>query len=85
MVLTDAQKRASIKYAKANIKRIPLDLRIDDQYPALKAAAEAAGEAINEYIKGAIRQRMEREGLDFELDPEELRQRKAARLAGKEQ
>lgn len=48
-----------IAYAKHNIKRVPLDMQKAD-YEALKAAADARGEKVNEYIKIAIRERMER-------------------------
>lgn len=49
-----------IAYAKSNIKRVPLDMQKAD-YEALKAAADAKQEKVNEYIKNAIRERMERE------------------------
>ncbi len=49
-----------IDYAKRNIKRVPLDMQISD-YEKLQSAASEAGEKVNEYIKKAIRQRMERE------------------------
>lgn len=47
-------------YAKNNIKRVPLDMQKAD-YEQLKAAAEARNEKVNEYIKRAIKERMERE------------------------
>jgi len=49
-----------IAYAKSNIKRVPLDMQKAD-YEALKAAADARQEKVNEYIKIAIRERMERD------------------------
>lgn len=49
-----------IAYAKSNIKRVPLDMQKAD-YEALKAAADARQEKVNEYIKNAIRERMERD------------------------
>ena len=51
-----------ITYAKNNIKRVPLDMQKSD-YEELKAAAVARGEKVNEYIKTAIRERMERDRL----------------------
>lgn len=60
MTYNETGYKASVKYKAANIKRVPLDMQIAD-YEALKAAA-AAGEKVNEYIKKAIRLRMEREG-----------------------
>lgn len=46
-----------IAYRKKNIKRVPLDMQKSD-YEQLKAAAEARGEKVNEYIKNAIKERM---------------------------
>lgn len=60
MALTDAQRQATAKYKEKNIKRIPLDVQ-KEKYEEIKAAAEAAGEKINTYIKKAIDDRMERD------------------------
>ena len=49
-----------IAYAKSNIKRVPLDMQKAD-YEALKAVAIAKGERVNEYIKKAIWERIERD------------------------
>ena len=61
MPLTEAQKKANIKYRKENVKRIPLDVQ-KEEYENIKAAAYKAGEKVNSYIKGAIKQRMDQEG-----------------------
>lgn len=61
MALTDAQRQATAKYKEKNIKRIPLDVQ-KEKYEEIKAAAEAAGEKVNTYIKKAIDERMERDG-----------------------
>ena len=58
MPYNDAQKKAAIKYKEKNIKRIPLDVQ-KEKYEEIKAAAEAAGESVNGYIKTAIDMRME--------------------------
>lgn len=58
MPLTEAQKRANIKYKEKSIKRIPLDVQ-KEKYEAIKAAAEAAGESVNGYIKTAVDRRIE--------------------------
>lgn len=55
---TEARKRANIKYAKENLKRVPLDVQ-KEEYEKIKAAAEAVGEPVNKYIKTAISRRME--------------------------
>lgn len=49
-----------INYAKSKYKRVPLDVT-KDKYEQIKAAADAAGESVNGYIKTAVEQRMERE------------------------
>lgn len=61
MAYNEAANKAAQKYKKDNIKRVPLDMQITE-YDEVKAAAERAGEKVNQYIKEAIRQRMSREG-----------------------
>ena len=56
MPLTEAQKKANIKYRKDNVKRIPLDVQ---KYEEIASAAASAGESVNGYIKKAIDQRLE--------------------------
>lgn len=51
------------KYNAKNIKRIPLDIQISD-YKLIRAQADHNGEKVNGYIKTAIWQRMDREGID---------------------
>ena len=53
--------KASKAYKEKKIKRVPLDMQISD-YDHLKAVANSCGEKVNEYIKKAIRLRMEQEG-----------------------
>ncbi len=53
MSLTEAQKKANNKYREKSIKRIPLDIQ-KEKYEEIKAAADAAGESVNGYIKKAI-------------------------------
>lgn len=50
-------------YDAAHIKRVSSDMRIED-YDKLKLAAAAGGESINGYIKKAIDERMERDGIE---------------------
>ena len=59
MASTEAQKKASIKYAKNHLKRVPLDMQLTD-YETLKAAAEGAGQTVNGFIKQAIAEKLER-------------------------
>lgn len=54
------KKNYNANYAKTNLKRIPLDVQ-KEKYDQIKAAADAAGEKVNSYIKIAINERMERD------------------------
>ena len=47
-----------IQYKRDNLKRIPLDVPLSE-YDLIKQAAQAAGQAVNTYIKQAIKQRMQ--------------------------
>ena len=49
-----------IEYAKNTLNRSPLDVQ-KEKYEEIKAAATAAGESVNGYIKKAVDQRMERD------------------------
>ena len=60
MALTEQRKESMYKYAREKLKRIPLDVQ-KEKYEEIKAAADAAGEKVNGYIKKAIGERMERE------------------------
>lgn len=62
MALTEQRKESMYKYAKNNLKRIPLDVQ-KEKYEEIKTAATAAGESVNGYIKEAINQRILREIL----------------------
>jgi len=58
MSASEAKRKYDIQYAKDKLKRIPLDVQ-KDKYDEIKAAADAAGEPVNGYIKIAIDMRME--------------------------
>lgn len=60
LAYNEAGYNASRKYKEKNIKRVPLDMQLEE-YNKLKAAAERTGEKVNTYIKKAIAERMERE------------------------
>lgn len=60
MPTSKAQQRASIKYAREKLKRIPLDVQ-KSQYDEIKAHSEACGESVNGFIKRAIQMTMERD------------------------
>lgn len=59
----NAKAKYDMNYAKAKLKRIPLDVQ-KEKYEEIKAAAQAAGESVNGYIKKAVDERMERDTSD---------------------
>jgi predicted HicB family RNase H-like nuclease len=65
MTITQKQKESMYRYRDKNIKRIPLDVQ-KEKYDEIKAAATAAGESVNGYIKKAVDDRMEREAENDE-------------------
>lgn len=53
-----ANKKAyNMRYQREKLKRIPLDVQITE-YETIKAAALAAGETVNGFIKAAVRARI---------------------------
>lgn len=52
-----AQRKAIYKYQQEKLKRIPFDVHKED-YPAIKNAADLAGESVNGYIRKAVQLRM---------------------------
>ena len=59
MPAKENKKQYDMQYAKDKLKRIPLNVQ-KEKYAEIKAAADAAGDPINGYIKKAIDDRMER-------------------------
>lgn len=53
MAYTEALKNATIKYKKEHLKRIPLEVRLD-QYEKIKAYAEKNNKPINTALKEII-------------------------------
>ena len=60
MSASEAQKRATIKYAKEKLKRIPLDVP-KEKYSEIKAHAVERSETVNGFIKRAIAETMQRD------------------------
>lgn len=60
MPITEAQKKANLKYRKENLKRIPLDVQ-KEKYEEIATAAASKGESVNGYIKKAIDTRLQSE------------------------
>ena len=59
MPRTPAQNRATYKYNKTHLKRVPLDMQLEE-YEKLKEFVTARNESVNGFIKLAISERIER-------------------------
>lgn len=62
MASTKAEKEASIRWQKKNYSRIPLDVP-PDEHARLKEIAKAAGKTLGGWIKEAIAEKIERDGI----------------------
>lgn len=60
MSVSEAQKRATMKYKTEKMKRVPLDLQ-KEFYADIQQHAAARGESVNGFIKRAITETMERD------------------------
>ncbi len=57
MTYNEKTRDYSLKYAREKLKRIPLDVKLED-YENIKQAAARAGQSINGFIKQAIKDRI---------------------------
>lgn len=60
MATSESQKRASIKHAKENLKRVPLDVK-KEKYEEYKEFAESKGMSVRGFIIDAIEEKIERD------------------------
>lgn len=61
MKTSEAQKRATIKYARENLKRVPFDVQKEYYDSVLKPHADSMGMTVNGFIKQAIAEKIERD------------------------
>lgn len=59
MAISESQSKASIKYAKEKLKRIPLDVK-KEEYEVIKNNAESNGMSVRGFIIEAIEEKIER-------------------------
>lgn len=64
MASTEAQKRATMKWKTAHMRRIYLEVNKEYYENVLQPAVEHAGESMNGYIKAAIQARIDKESRD---------------------
>ena len=57
---TEAQKRASAKWQKNNMRRIPFDVSFD-QYEEIKSHADGNNESVRSFILRAIQETIEKD------------------------
>jgi hypothetical protein len=60
MAASKSQIKATIKYAKEKLKRIPLDVK-KEEYERYKAFAESKGMSVRGFIISAIEEKIERD------------------------
>lgn len=68
---TEAQKKSAKKWDAANLDRVSVAMP-KGKKDAVKTAADAAGESMNQYIINAIDRRMEREHRRWPAEAPEL-------------
>lgn len=57
-MISEAQVRATTKYKKTHLKRVPFEMKKDFYEEVLKPAVEKSGQSTNGYIKEAILRRI---------------------------
>lgn len=62
MAYNEKQKGYSIKYAKENLKRIPLDVKKQYYDDVIVPEAEKRGLSVRQFILQAIKEKIQREG-----------------------
>lgn len=60
MSITEKRKESMYRYAKENLKRVPLDMQ-KSIYEEIKLHAESRKESVNGFIKRAISETLERD------------------------
>lgn len=55
---TETQKKASLKYAKVNLKRIPLDVKKEYYDNVIMVEAEKRGMSVRSFILQAIEEKI---------------------------
>ena len=60
MATSESQKVASLKYAKENLKRVPLDIK-KDEYEIYRQFSESKGMSMRKFIIEAMEEKMQRD------------------------
>lgn len=68
MAYSEKKLAYNLQYAKDHKKRIPLDVRKEYYDNVLSLLPEVAGVGINTFIKAAITEKIQRDGLDLPID-----------------
>lgn len=62
MTYNESKKKATLEYRARSLKRITVDVKTE-YYETVKNAAASCNESLSKFVKTAINERMEREGL----------------------
>lgn len=68
--MKSAKTKYDLKYAKAHLKRIPLDVPVE-MYASIKVLCDARGEPVNAYIKRLILADMQAAGCAPSISPDQ--------------
>jgi hypothetical protein len=60
MSASESQIKATMKYAKEKLKRVPLDMK-KDEYEKYKLYAESKGMSVRGFIVAAMEEKMQRD------------------------
>ena len=67
MAYNEKQKGYSIKYAKENLKRIPLDVKKQYYDDVIVPEVEKRGISVRQFILQAIEEKIEKDGLQEDV------------------
>lgn len=68
MPVSEAKKKANMRWQAKAMKRVPLDVRKEYFENVLSAIPEITGIGVNTFIKQAIVEKIQRDGLDLPTD-----------------
>ncbi len=68
MSVSEAKKKADAKWKAKAMKRVPLDVRKEYFENVLSLVPDITGTPVNTFIKAAITEKIQRDGLDLPID-----------------
>lgn len=68
MPASEAKRKANMKWNAKALKRVPLDVRKEYYENVLSLIPSVTGMGINTFIKSAVTEKIQRDGLDLPID-----------------